>query len=174
MKLNKNNQSGYPGIYLETKTKKYRAAFNLCGTKIQLGHFPTLDAAVNARSEAESILTNEGLIPFVAKLSNLTQDVVQQNVDLAFTKYEFSKDMSFPVFLLKFMRSGQFKIEAKNTRKINPEKLLNDNQLFIYKNFTKNGLSLRQISDKINSSVFLVKNELKSIQTMIIEENCLK
>lgn len=163
-KLNKNNKSGYPGIYLESKINKYRAAVNICGTKIQLGHFSSLQDAVNAKQSAEQIFNNEGLIPFVAKLSNSPITSVEQNLIPAFVKYNFSNpNSSFPAFFLSF---------AKKYKNAKPQIIpfpqnLSPQQLLIFNNFTKSGLSLSQIASALNSSIYLVKNALINIQTTL-------
>lgn len=47
------NRSGVRGVYLDGKTGKYRARIKFQGRIRNLGTFPTLEAAVRARKEAE-------------------------------------------------------------------------------------------------------------------------
>lgn len=59
-KLNKNNKSGYVGVSLDEKTKKWHA--NIClNYKIRnLGSFSKLEDAVNARISAEAEIYTDG------------------------------------------------------------------------------------------------------------------
>lgn len=50
-KLYKNNTSGYPGVFFDKHTSKYKTFLNLNGKKIRLGSYSSLFLAVKARGE---------------------------------------------------------------------------------------------------------------------------
>lgn len=50
--MNKNNKSGYSGVYFDVKAARWRAQISLWGKKVKLGSFQTQEAAVSAREVA--------------------------------------------------------------------------------------------------------------------------
>lgn len=52
--INKNNTSGYTGIYWQEKTKKFRVCFKINGKRISAGSFSKIEHAILARKKAYS------------------------------------------------------------------------------------------------------------------------
>lgn len=63
--MNKNNQTGFPGVYFDTKAGKYRSQISVFGKKIKIGTFQTPEEASRARKIAlkEYDLKNYKVLP---------------------------------------------------------------------------------------------------------------
>ena len=73
--LRDNNKTGHTGIYYCKKDKDYRASLQVCGIRVSLGSYKTLEEAVNKRKEAEEYFWQ----PCIERLSiGLRQEVVKQ------------------------------------------------------------------------------------------------
>lgn len=165
--MNKNNTSGYTGVYFDNTAQKWRAQISYGGEKIKLGYFNSIQDAVDARKNAEDFYAFPDVsgfkIPyFVLKRKNVPDFDYDAGVALLFdaaVAYVDSKSpLSFAAFAINFISSKfpyLFLYNKDDDISVSP--MLKD---------WLDGVSVNKISKKYNMQKHIanlsIKNEIKT------------
>ena len=99
----KNNTTGCRGVCYETRANRYRAYISVCGEKIRLGSFVSLDDAVKARKDDEIFYkTNyEGDFRIIRLINQNKEKCFYALLKSVFT---YDGTLSFPTHAIIYIR----------------------------------------------------------------------
>ena len=166
--MNKNNTSGYTGVYFDNTTQKWRAQISYGGEKIKLGYFSSIQDAVDARKNAEDFYAFPNVsgfkIPyFVFRCKNIPSYINYQTCvyflfNAARYYVENKISISFSAFAIDYIVS--------RTNRLNDNICFDDISISPLLKDWLDGMSINKISKKYNmqkSNVnLLIKNEIKN------------
>lgn len=161
--MNKNNKSGYTGVYFDNTAQKWRAQISYGGEKIKLGYFSSIQDAVNARKNAEDFYAFPDVLDFKIPYFVFHHKLIPSHLDyntcvslLFDAAYKYVQEkiaISFAAFAINYIdKESMFLLEPKPHPNLSVSPILKD---------WLDGMSINKISKKYNMPKHIVNLSIK-------------